>query len=65
MKDWIEHRLNVLRSDKTLDLYDLLEKKRLQDLQEPSKVVNYAKSEKNIDLSGIKQTTYRQKKNFK
>tara|TARA_B100001778_G_C18324916_1_gene510391 strand:+ start:416 stop:613 length:198 start_codon:yes stop_codon:yes gene_type:complete len=65
MKDWIEHRLNVLRSDKTLDLYDLLEKKRLQDLQEPSKVVNYAKSGKNIDLSGIKQTTYRQKKNFK
>jgi len=65
MKDWIEHRLNVLRSDKTLDLYDLLEKKRLQDLQEPVKSVNYAKSEKNIDLSGIKQTTYRQKKNFK
>ena len=65
MLDWIEHRLNVLRSDKTLDLYDLLEKKRLQDLQEPVKSVNYAKSEKNIDLSGIKQTTYRQKKNFK
>ncbi len=65
MKDWIEHRLNVLRSDKTLDLYDLLEKKRLQDLQEPVKSVNYAKTKKNIDLSGIKQTTYRQKKNFK
>ena len=65
MKDWIEHRMKVLRSDKTLDLYDLLEKKRLQDLQEPVKSVNYAKSEKNIDLSGIKQTTYRQKKNFK
>jgi len=65
MKDWIEHRMKVLRSEKTLDLYDLLEKKRLQDLQEPVKSVNYAKSEKNIDLSGIKQTTYRQKKNFK
>ena len=65
MKDWIEHRLNVLRSDKTLDLYDLLEKKRLQDLQEPSKVVNYAKVQKNSKSSGIKQTTYRQEKNFK
>ena len=65
MKDWIEHRMKVLRSDKTLDLYDLLEKKRLQDLQEPSKVVNYAKVEKNSKSSGIKQTTYRQEKNFK
>ena len=65
MKDWIEHRLNVLRSDKTLDLYDLLEKKRLQDLQEPVKSVNYAKVEKNSKSSGIKQTTYRQEKNFK
>ena len=65
MLDWIEHRMKVLRSDKTLDLYDLLEKKRLQDLQDVSKVVNYAKTKKNIDLSGIKQTTYRQKKNFK
>ena len=65
MKDWIEHRLNVLRSDKTLDLYDLLEKKRLQDLQEPSKVVNYAKVEKNSKSSGIKQTTYRHRKNFR
>ena len=61
MKDWIEHRLNVLRSDKTLDLYDLLEKKRLQNLQESSKVVNYAKVEKNSKLSGIKQTTYGKK----
>jgi len=58
MKDWIEHRLNVLRSEKTLDLYDLLEKKRLQNLQESSKVVNYAKVEKNSKSSGIKQTTY-------
>tara|TARA_Y100000004_G_scaffold2169_1_gene2672 strand:- start:224 stop:421 length:198 start_codon:yes stop_codon:yes gene_type:complete len=61
MKDWIEHRLNVLRSDKTLDLYDLLEKKRLQNLQESSKVVNYAKVEKNSKSSGIKQTTYGKK----
>ena len=65
MKDWIEHRMKVLRSDKTLDLYDLLEKKRLQDLQEPSKVVNYAKVQKNSKSSGIKQTTSRQEKNFK
>ena len=65
MKDWIEHRMKVLRSEKTLDLYDLLEKKRLQDLQEPVKSVNYAKVEKNSKSSGIKQTTYRQKKNFK
>jgi hypothetical protein len=65
MKDWIEHRMKVLRSDKTLDLYDLLEKKRLQDLQEPVKSVNYAKVEKNSKSSGIKQTTYRQEKNFK
>lgn len=61
MKDWIEHRLNVLRSDKTLDLYDLLEKKRLQNLQDDSKVVNYAKVEKNSDRSSIKQTTYGKK----
>ena len=61
MKDWIEHRLNVLRSDKTLDLYDLLEKKRLQNLQESSKVVNYAKVEKNSESSSIKQTTYGKK----
>ena len=61
MKDWIEHRLNVLRSDKTLDLYDLLEKKRLQNLQDSSKVVNYAKVEKNSKSSGIKQTTYGKK----
>ncbi len=65
MKDWIEHRMKVLRSEKTLDLYDLLEKKRLQDLQEPVKSVNYAKVEKNSKSSGIKQTTYRQEKNFK
>ena len=65
MKDWIEHRMKVLRSDKTLDLYDLLEKKRLQDLQEPVKSVNYAKVQKNSKSSGIKQTTYRQEKNFK
>ena len=65
MKDWIEHRMKVLRSDKTLDLYDLLEKKRLQDLQEPVKSVNYAKVEKNSKSSGIKQTTYRTEKNFK
>ena len=64
MKDWIEHRLNVLRSDKTLDLYDLLEKKRLQNLQDKSKVVNYAKVEKNSESSSIKQTTY-EEKNFK
>ena len=61
MKDWIEHRLNVLRSDKTLDLYDLLEKKRLQNLQDSSKVVNYAKVVKNSKSSGIKQTTYGKK----
>ena len=65
MKDWIEHRLNVLRSDKTLDLYDLLEKKRLQNLQDDSKVVNYAKVEKNSKSSSIEQTTYRKEKNSK
>ena len=65
MKDWIEHRMKVLRSEKTLDLYDLLEKKRLQNLQEPVKSVNYAKVQKNSKSSGIKQTTYRQEKNFK
>ena len=62
MKDWIEHRLNVLRSEKTLDLYDLLEKKRLQDLQIDSKVVNYAKVEKNSKRSPLKQTAQRLKK---
>ena len=62
MKDWIEHRLNVLRDDKTLDLYDLLEKKRLQSLQDSSKVVNYAKEEKNSKSSPLKQTASRLKK---
>lgn len=61
MKDWIEHRLNVLRSDKTLDLYDLLEKKRLQSLQEPVNNLQYAKVVKNSKSSGIKQTTYGKK----
>ena len=61
MRDWIENRLKVLRSDKTLDLYDLLEKKRLQNLQDDSKVVNYAKVEKNSESSSIKQTTYGKK----
>ena len=61
MKDWIEHRLNVLRDDKTLDLYDLLEKKRLQNLQDSVKGVNYAKDQKNSDRSSIKQTTYGKK----
>tara|TARA_B100000902_G_scaffold234024_1_gene221885 strand:+ start:99 stop:296 length:198 start_codon:yes stop_codon:yes gene_type:complete len=65
MKDWIEHRMKVLRSEKTLDLYDLLEKKRLQDLQEPVKSVNYAKVQKNSNRSPLKQTTSRQEKNFK
>ncbi len=64
MRDWIENRLKVLRSDKTLDLYDLLEKKRLQNLQDDSKVVNYAKVEKNSESSSIEQTTYGEK-NFK
>ena len=64
MRDWIENRLKVLRSDKTLDLYDLLEKKRLQNLQDDSKVVNYAKVEKNSKSSSIEQTTYGEK-NFK
>ena len=62
MKDWIEHRMKVLRSEKTLDLYDLLEKKRLQDLQNDSKVVNYAKVEKNSERSPLKQTAQRLKK---
>ena len=61
MKDWIEHRMKVLRSDKTLDLYDLLEKKRLQNLQDSVKGVNYAKDQKNSDRSSIKQTTYGKK----
>ena len=64
MRDWIENRLKVLRSDKTLDLYDLLEKKRLQNLQDDSKVVNYAKVENNSESSSIEQTTYGEK-NFK
>ena len=61
MKDWIEHRMKVLRSNKTLDLYDLLEKKRLQNLQDSVKGVNYAKDQKNSDRSSIKQTTYGKK----
>ena len=61
MRDWIEHRMKVLRSNKTLDLYDLLEKKRLQNLQDSVKGVNYAKDQKNSDRSSIKQTTYGKK----
>ena len=65
MKDWIQNRIRILRSENIVDLYSKIQSKSLQDLQEPVKSVNYAKSGKNIDLSGIKQTTYRQKKNFK
>jgi len=65
MLEWIQNRIRILRSENIVDLYSKIQSKSLQDLQEPSKVVNYAKSGKNIDLSGIKQTTYRQKKNFK
>ena len=61
MKDWIEHRLNVLRSDKTLDLYDLLEKKRLQSLQEPVNNLQYAKVVKNMMSSPTKLASYRPK----
>ena len=61
MKDWIEHRMKVLRSDKTLDLYDLLEKKRLQNLQESVKNVKSAKVQKNSKSSPLEQTTYGKK----
>lgn len=65
MLEWIQNRIRILRSENIVDLYSKIQSKSLQDLQDVSKVVNYAKSGKNIDLSGIKQTTYRQKKNFK
>ena len=65
MLEWIQNRIRILRSENIVDLYSKIQSKSLQDLQDVSKVVNYAKRGKNIDLSGIKQTTYRQKKNFK
>ncbi len=65
MKDWMDHRLSVLRDDKTLDLYDLLEKKRLQDLQKVVKVVNYAKEEKNMTSSETKAADPQRKKDRK
>ena len=61
MKDWIEHRMKVLRSNKTLDLYDLLEKKRLQNLQDSVKNVKDAKVQKNSKSSTLEQTTYGKK----
>ena len=65
MKDWIQNRIRILRSENIVDLYSKIQSKSLQDLQDVSKVVNYAKVEKNSKSSGIKQTTYRQEKNFK
>ena len=65
MKEWMEHRLSVLRDNKTLDLYDLLEKKRLQDLQKVVKVVNYAKEEKNMKSSETKAAAPQLKKDRK
>jgi|TARA_B100001093_G_scaffold375050_1_gene360078 hypothetical protein len=62
MKDWILNRIKILRSENIIDLYGVLWDRSLQDLQEPSKVVNYANGEKNIERSPLKQTAQRLKK---
>ena len=54
-------KLTELRPLKTLSLYDLLAKKRRENMREHSKKTVYAKDQKNSESSSLKQTTYGKK----
>ena len=62
MLDWILNRMRVLRSENVVDLYGVLNVNSLQIDKEAVKFVNYAKAQKNIDRSPLKQTAQRLKK---
>ncbi len=62
MLDWILNRMRVLRSENVVDLYGVLNVNNLQIDKEAVKAVNYAKAQKNIDRSPLKQTAQRLKK---
>ena len=65
MLDWIQNRIRILRSENVIDLYSNINPfKHVEDVHILDQNV-YAKDEKNIESSGIEQTTYRQEKNFK
>ena len=62
MLDWILNRMRVLRSENVIDLYGVLNVNSLQIDKNAVKFVNYAKAQKNIDRSPLKQTAQRLKK---
>ena len=65
MLEWIQNRIRILRSENVIDLYSNINPfKHVEDVHILDQNI-YAKDEKNIESSGIKQTTYRQEKNFK
>ena len=65
MLDWIQNRIRILRSENVIDLYSNINPfKHVEDVHILDQNI-YAKDEKNIESSGIEQTTSRQEKNFK
>ena len=65
MLEWIQNRIRILRSENVIDLYSNINPfKHVEDVHILDQNI-YAKDEKNIESSGIEQTTYRQEKNFK
>tara|TARA_Y100001938_G_C7786403_1_gene280396 strand:- start:30 stop:227 length:198 start_codon:yes stop_codon:yes gene_type:complete len=65
MLEWIQNRIRILRSENVVDLYSNINPfKHIEDVHILDQNV-YAKDEKNIESSGIEQTTSRQEKNFK
>jgi len=55
-------KLTELRPLKTLSLYDLLAKKRRENMQKHTEQTHYAKDQKNSKSSSLKQTTQELKK---
>ena len=65
MLEWIQNRIRILRSENVFDLYGNINPfKHVEDVHILDQNI-YAKDEKNIESSGIEQTTSRQEKNFK
>ncbi len=65
MLEWIQNRIRILRSENVIDLYSNINPFRhIEDVHILDQNI-YAKDEKNIESSGIEQTTSRQEKNFK
>ena len=65
MLEWIQNRIRILRSENVIDLYSNINPfKHVEDVHILDQNI-YAKEQKNSKSSAIKQTTYRQEKNFK